>query len=178
MLLREEGNTRGFECCFYRFRATTSFMLASPGTAATAAVSHADAVPWWPRRDSLYGCQLRRTPSRLGGVCISSKSVVCPSTVGIGRTEIAGRRGRASDRLRWVCSQIKRELAGKPAKWVLHTRVLSSSYCLPKTSSADTSETGFAAAKLCSGSGEQLCVCFHPAAYSQTFSTIDTRCLR
>jgi hypothetical protein len=41
-----------------------------------------------------------------------------PFYVGIGHRE------RASDRLRWVCSQIKRELAGKPGKWDLHTRVI------------------------------------------------------
>jgi hypothetical protein len=48
-----------------------------------------------------------------------------PFYVGIGRTEVSGRPGRASDRLRWVCSQIKRELKDKrPKKWDLHTSVM------------------------------------------------------
>jgi hypothetical protein len=50
-----------------------------------------------------------------------------PFYVGIGRAE------RASDRLRWVCSQIKRELEGRPAKWVLHTLVLKAFILSPET---------------------------------------------
>jgi hypothetical protein len=41
-----------------------------------------------------------------------------PFYVGIGHKE------RASDRLRWVCSQIKRQLAGKRPNWVTHTEVI------------------------------------------------------
>lgn len=47
-----------------------------------------------------------------------------PFYVGIGRTEVPGRPGRASDRLRWVCSQIKRELKGERPKWDVHTLVM------------------------------------------------------
>ncbi len=41
-----------------------------------------------------------------------------PFYVGIGRDK------RASDRVRWVQSQIARELRGLPAKWVRHTCVI------------------------------------------------------
>jgi hypothetical protein len=47
-----------------------------------------------------------------------------PFYVGIGHHEFGV--GRAEDRIRWVCSQVKRELAGKRARWVLHTSVIKS----------------------------------------------------
>ena len=48
-----------------------------------------------------------------------------PFYVGIGRNEIPGKPGRASDRLRWVCSQIRRELkGGKPVKLHLDAEVM------------------------------------------------------
>ena len=54
-----------------------------------------------------------------------------PFYVGIGHHEFGV--GRAEDRIRWVCSQIKRELSGKRAKkWVLHTSVLKSLILAPE----------------------------------------------
>jgi hypothetical protein len=54
-----------------------------------------------------------------------------PFYVGIGR-KTGVRIERASDRPRWVCSQIKRELAGKRAKWVLHTLVMKALILSPE----------------------------------------------
>ena len=53
-----------------------------------------------------------------------------PFYVGIGHHEFGA--GRAEDRIRWVCSQIKRELAGKRGKWVLHTSAIKSLLLVPE----------------------------------------------
>lgn len=61
---------------------------------------------------------LAQTPNKQDWYVYQLKALGIPFYVGIGRA------ARASDRLRWVCSQIKRELARKPAKWSLHTKVI------------------------------------------------------
>ena len=71
-----------------------------------------------------YNTQVPIARPELPGWCVYQFEVRgVPFYVGIGRTEVSGRPGRASDRLRWVCSQIKRELERKPVKWRLHGEV-------------------------------------------------------
>jgi hypothetical protein len=93
-----------------------------------------------------------------------------PFYVGIGRSD------RALDRVRWVCSQIKRELAGKPVKWVLHTCVTKSFILPPESIKYRYVATGFTVTKRFRWRSEESCVCCQLATSLRTSSTIDARC--